>query len=151
MAKKLPDTVPAGPLFAWFKTDKKNRGKLRQAGYSDGRITNWRVRGIPRGEVGAVAEIMATTYEQYLAAAGVDSQASGRPIPIEDALALKRLQAALPDWRRYVLGLAMVESHDAQALLLRTMQQAVPDSRVEKFVGVAPHAASRRAAEKERK
>lgn len=65
------------------------------------------------------------------------------PPPIEEALAIKRLRNALPDWRRYVLGLAVIDNHDTQALLLKTMREAVPDSRVEQHITVAPHAAAR--------
>lgn len=82
----------------------------------------------------------------------IQEAADGRvePPPIEEALAVKRLRNALPDWRRYVLGLAMIDNHDTQALLLKTMREAVPDSRVEKFIPIAPHAAAR-GKEKERK
>lgn len=59
-------TISAGPLFDWFAKDKNNRAKLRTAGYSDGRITNWKSRGIPRGEVGNIAPLMGMTYEQYI-------------------------------------------------------------------------------------
>jgi hypothetical protein len=75
------------------------------------------------------------------------SETPGRPTappPIEEALAIKRLRNALPDWRRYVLGLAMIDSHETQALLLKTMQEAVPDRRVEQFITVAPHARERK-------
>lgn len=72
------------------------------------------------------------------------------PPPIEEALAIKRLRNALPDWRRYVLGLAVIDNHETQALLLKTMREAVPDSRVEQHITVAPHAAAR-AKEKARK
>lgn len=70
MAKSKPDTVSADPLFKWFKADKKNRSALRDAGYTDGRITNWKTRGIPRAEVGPVAKLMKITYERYLTDAG---------------------------------------------------------------------------------
>lgn len=63
-------TVSAAPLFDWFKADKANRGRLRAAGYTDGRITNWRERGIPRAQVGAVAAKMGLSFEQYLERAG---------------------------------------------------------------------------------
>lgn len=69
--KAAPETVSHKPLFEWFEADKKNRGALRAAGYTDGRITNWkRRRGIPRGEIEAVAKLMGLTYDQYLARAG---------------------------------------------------------------------------------
>lgn len=70
MAKAKPETVSSTPLFEWFDADKKNRMKLRIAGYSHGRLTNWKTRGIPRAEVGEIAELMGLSYEQYMAAAG---------------------------------------------------------------------------------
>lgn len=69
-AKGRPETVSAVPLFAWFALDKKNRRRFVEAGYSDGRLTNWKNRGIPRGEVAAVAELMGTTHDDYLVRAG---------------------------------------------------------------------------------
>jgi hypothetical protein len=69
MSKILTETVSAGPLFEWFAADKNNRARLRTVGYSDGRITNWKSRGIPRGEVGNVAPLMGMTYEEYVHAA----------------------------------------------------------------------------------
>lgn len=142
--KAKPDTVTATPLFDWFGADKKNRKALRQAGYTDGRITNWKKRGIPRGEVEGVAKIMGLTYDQYLGAAGAPVQAShGLKLALEEAEAMRRLQKALPAWRRYVLGLAMVDSEQAQELLLTTMRQAVPDYDVRRAYGDAPHVAAR--------
>lgn len=63
------------------------------------------------------------------------------PPPIEEALAIKRLRNAVPDWRRYVLGLAMIDDHRTQELLLRTMRDTVPDERVARAYGQAPHVA----------
>lgn len=60
---------------------------------------------------------------------------------IEEAEAIVRLRRAHPDWRRYVLGLAMVDSEQAQGLMLTTMRQAVPDYKVETAYGEAPHVA----------
>lgn len=68
--KRLPVPVPSKPLFDWFDADKKNRGKLREAGYTDGQITNWRERGIPRAQLDQVATLMGITSPQYLAAVG---------------------------------------------------------------------------------
>lgn len=62
-------TVSPKPLFDWFEDNKAHRAKLRQAGYSDGRITNWKRRGIPKGEVGNIAPLMGMTYEEYVMAA----------------------------------------------------------------------------------
>lgn len=68
----------------------------------------------------------------------------GMTLELEEGEAIKRLRAGNPDWRRYVLGLAMVE-RGQQDLLLSTMRQAVPDYRVEQAVGTAPHVAARKA------
>lgn len=65
----LTSTVSAGPLFEWFAMGKDNRARLRAAGYSDGRITNWKSRGIPRAEVGNIAPFLGMTYEEYVHAA----------------------------------------------------------------------------------
>lgn len=143
--KASADTVSSKPLFDWFRAERKRRSAFRAAGYSDGRITNWKSRGIPRAELGRVANIMGMTYEEYLAAAGVEVKGGyGLRLQLEEAEAIKRLRNAIPDWRRYVLGLAMIDSHESQAIFLKTMRQAVPDRRVEKAFGDAPHVAARR-------
>lgn len=67
----------------------------------------------------------------------------GISIKLEEAEAVKRLQAALPRWRAYVLGLAMVDNHETQKLMLDTMTQTVSDARVHDAVSIAPHAAAR--------
>lgn len=58
--------VSSQPLFAWFDQNKDNRAMLRAAGYSDGRITNWKRRGIPIGQVGRIAAYMGISYEEYV-------------------------------------------------------------------------------------
>lgn len=70
--------------------------------------------------------------------AGLVTVNYGLMLKLEEAEAMKRLQEASPDWRRYVLGLAMVDRAQ-QDLLLRTMRQAVPDHKVESAFGAAPH------------
>ena len=67
----------------------------------------------------------------------------GIVLGIEEAEAITRLRSGHPDWRRYVLGLAMVEQGQ-QELLLSTMRQAVPDYKVEQAFGAAPHVKKRR-------
>lgn len=95
--KAKAETVSHRPLFDWFKADKKNRARLRAAGYSDGRITNWKVRGgIPRAELAAVAAFMGLTYEQYLQRAGetppvaMEPAGSYRATVSDDALEIAR-------------------------------------------------------------
>lgn len=80
MAKATAQTVPAKPLFDWFKADRSRRPAFVKAtGYSDGRVTNWKERGLPRAEVGRVAQFMGLTYEQYLAAAGEKVSVAKQP------------------------------------------------------------------------
>jgi hypothetical protein len=70
-----PDTASSKPLFDWFDAEPGRRRRLVEAGYSDGRITNWKSRGVPLGEVGRVAAVMGINYERYMALA------SDSPLP----------------------------------------------------------------------
>jgi hypothetical protein len=93
--RSKPETVSARPLFDWFKADKGNRAKLRSVGYTDGRITNWKARGLPRAEVGGVALIMGITFEQYLVRAGeIAPNAAHQPAAIYRGLSEEALQIA---------------------------------------------------------
>lgn len=56
---------------------------------------------------------------------------------IDEAEAMKRLRTARPEWRRYVLSLAMMEDPEKQKTFLDIMSEAVPDVVVEKAYGVA--------------
>lgn len=145
-AKAKPDTAPSGPLFDWFAADRKNRAKMRAEGYSDGRITNWKSRGIPLAELGRVAHLMAITYDEYLALADVSIPNLDGPVSpnIEEAHALRRLRKAIPQYRAYVLSLALMESHEKQRLFLDIMQSHMPDRAVEKAYGEAPHVAAQK-------
>lgn len=77
--KKTKPPVSSAPLYAWFNENKANRAKLRSAGYSHGQITNWKARGIPRAEVGALAGVMGIPHDDYLIAAGEKVQKSAKP------------------------------------------------------------------------
>lgn len=71
---RLSESVSSKPLFDWFGQSKDNRAKLRSMGYSDGQITNWKSRGIPRGQIGRIAPMMGLTYEQYVMIAEAPTQ-----------------------------------------------------------------------------
>lgn len=146
-SKAKSETVSSKPLFAWFKLDRANRVKLKKAGYTDGRITNWKSRGIPRAEVPAVASLMGLSYEGYMQATGAAPmlQAShGLKLDIEEAESVKRLRDALPEWRAYVLNLAMTTSRDKQRLWLEMMNRPpAADEAIERAFGQAPHVAAR--------
>jgi len=138
MAKAKPETAPARPLFEWFAGEPGRRGAFRaRTGYSDGRITNWRSRGVPLAELGRIAGEMGLTYEEYLAEAGVPTKRVDGPVPAnEEAHAVRRLRKALPAYRAYVLSLALTESHEKQQLFLDIMREHVPDRRSEETYGL---------------
>jgi len=48
----------------------------------------------------------------------------------EEALAVKNLRSAMPNWRRYVLSLAMITDKERQRLFLDMLGQHVPDEKV---------------------
>jgi hypothetical protein len=61
------DTVPAALLFRYLRdTDQKQADFAKQINQSAQTITNWKARGIPRGELVTVARAMRMTAEQYL-------------------------------------------------------------------------------------
>lgn len=112
---------------------------------TDQAVNGWRKTGrIAKKHLPTIAAETGKTIEYFL---GKEPDAVttnyGLTLKIEEAEALKRLQNALPEWRRYVLGLAAVDNKDTQRLLLSTMTQTVSDRRVEEHVPVAPHAAAR--------
>lgn len=92
--KSLPQPVSSKPLFDWFGSDRANRGKLRAAGLSDGQITNWKERGIPRAQLDSVASLMGMTTEQYLVAAGETPHVMRQPAGTYAALSEEALEIA---------------------------------------------------------
>ena len=137
MGKPKAGTITARPLFLWFSDNKERRRKMVEAGFSHGRISNWKRRGIPRAEIGQIAAFMGLAYEDYLERAGID-QPNREPAltpDIGEAHAIRALRRALPAYRNYVLSLAMIDSHEKQQLLLDVMQETVPDRRVEVAYG----------------
>lgn len=104
-------------------------------------VNGWRKTGrIAKRHLTKIAELTGRPLEFFLNA---EAAAVPERYPIEEAQAIKRLRGALPAWRNYVLGLALVDDKGTQQVLLDTMRQTVSDSRVEANVPVAPHAASR--------
>lgn len=91
----------------------------------------------------ALCKALRIRAEWLISGAGTMEDSLGMTLQIEEAEAINRLRKGLPDWRRYVLGLAMVDSEHAQQLLLTTMRQAVPDYKVERAYGDAPHVVAR--------
>lgn len=88
-----PKTVPSKHLFDWFDANSANRAKLRNEGYSEGRISNWKTRGIPRAEVPAIAALMGLTFEQYVGETGAQTTAR-EPAAQYSALSQAALEVA---------------------------------------------------------
>lgn len=108
-------------------------------------VNGWRKTGrIAKRHLAKVAELTGKPLEYFLGdtPGGLIMASHGLQLRIEEAEAIKRLRDSHADWRRYVLGLAMVDRLE-QELLLKTMQQAVPDYRVEEAYGTAPHVRKR--------
>lgn len=113
---------------------------------TDQAVNGWRKTGrIAKKHLPTIARVTGKPLHYFLGqdAAGVSTN-YGLVLGIEEAEAITRLRERHPDWRRYVLGLAMMESGQAD-LMLRTMRQAVPDYKVEAAVGTAPHVAKAKA------
>ena len=56
--------------------------------------------------------------------------APGLEFKIDEAQAIRNLRAALPEWRRYVLSLAMTTDRARQRLFLDMLSEHVPDELV---------------------
>lgn len=56
--------------------------------------------------------------------------APGLAFRVEEAQAIKNLRDAIPEWRRYVLSLAMTTDKQRQQLFLDMLAQHVPDEKV---------------------
>jgi hypothetical protein len=112
-----------------------------QCGVTPQAVHGWRTTGrVAKGYLERIAWITKKPLQYFL---GNDSIPEANYEGIMEGEALARLRRALPEWRRYVIGLAMEDSHTAQKLLLDSMRKAVYDPRVEQFIPVAPHAAER--------
>ncbi len=83
MGRGKPDTAPAKPLFDWFKAKPGRRREFIAAtGFSDGRVTNWKSRGIPLAALDRTARAMGLSYDEYMA------RASGKPSPKRETVAV---------------------------------------------------------------
>jgi hypothetical protein len=102
-------------------------------------VNGWRKTGrVAKRHLGTIAKLTGRPLEYFLGESADPGATLWLKLGIEEGEAIKRLRDGDPDWRRYVLALAMVQGSE-QALLLRTMRQAVPDYKVEQAYGDAPH------------
>jgi len=107
-------------------------------------VNGWRKTGrLHKKHLATIAKLTDRPLSWFLSAATEMREPDGKYV-IEEAEAISRLRHALPDWRRYVLSLAMIDK-GKQQLMLDTMREAVPDHIVEKALGDAPHVAKRKA------
>lgn len=107
-------------------------------------VNGWRKNGrLAKKHLPTIAKETGRQLEYFLGSDDAPGANVGMQLEIPEAEAIKRLRVAQKDWRRYVLSLAMMDSNQ-QALMLKTMREAVPDSRVEEHIPVAPHAAARK-------
>jgi len=107
-------------------------------------VNGWRKTGrLHKKHLATIAKLTDRPLSWFLSATHTVQEPQGVYV-IEEAEAISRLRNALPDWRRYVLSLAMIDQ-TKQQLMLDTMREAVPDHIVEKALGDAPHVAKRKA------
>lgn len=102
-------------------------------------VHGWRTKGlIDKKFLPTIARLTNQPIEYFVGASPFDQEAA-LGLQAEELKAITSLREALPEWRRYVLQLAMAD-RAAQTILLRTMLNAVPDAKVEKALGtpVAP-------------
>lgn len=102
-------------------------------------VNGWRKTGrVAKRHLPRIAALTAKPLDYFLGETSDTITTNyGLVLQLEEAEAMKRLQDAIPDFRRYVLGLAMM-SRPQQELMLQTMRQAVPDYQVEKAFGPTP-------------
>lgn len=64
-----------------------------------------------------------------------EAQSAPDDLKDDELKAIRALRGALPDWRRYVLGLAMITDKQRQQLFLDMMAPPVPDEAVSAAYG----------------
>lgn len=101
-------------------------------------VNGWRKTGrVAKRHLAKIAALTRQPLEYFLGEVPAASDRYRLDLQLEEAMAIKRLRESDPNWRRYVLGLAMVQG-PAQDLLLKTMREAVPDYKVEQAYGTPP-------------
>lgn len=108
-------------------------------------VYEWRKTGrVSKGYLSRIAAETRRPLEYFLGNEDGSIAAShGLTLSLEEALAVKKLQRAHPEWRSYVLSLALMERSE-QELMLKAMRYPASDRKVEDAFGTAPHVASRK-------
>ncbi len=103
-------------------------------------VNGWRTTGrVAKKHLTKIAELTGRPLEYFLGENPTVVLSHGMKLAYEEAEAIKRLRDAEPAWRSYVLALAMSTDHTRQKLFLDVMREAVPDYKVERAFGDAPH------------
>lgn len=109
-------------------------------------VSGWRKNGrLAKKHLQTIAKLTGKPLAYFL---GAEMPDLGDQYQLLEAEAIARLRIAHPDWRRYVLSLAMLD-RTKQELMLATMREAAPDDYVAKHIGDAPHVAARKAKERQ--
>ena len=121
----------------------KSSDLARACDVSPQAVHGWRKKGlIDKKFLPTIARLTNQPVEYFVGASPFDHEAALGLQP-DELDAITALRAALPEWRRYVLQLALAD-RATQALFLRTMLNTAPDSRVEKALGTPPAATAKR-------
>ena len=97
-------------------------------------VHGWRTKGlIDKKFLPTISRLTKQPIEYFVGASPFDQEAA-LGLQADELEAITALRQAIPEWRHYVLQLARAD-RSAQAVFLRTMLNAVPDSKVEKALG----------------
>lgn len=108
-------------------------------------VNGWRKTGrVAKKHIPTIAAMTKRPLEFFLGADDGIGTAYGMSLELAEAEAIKRLRDALPEWRRYVISLAMTTDQAKQRLFLDMLSDHVPDHVVEEAYGDAPHATRRK-------
>jgi hypothetical protein len=95
-------------------------------------VHGWRTTGrISKRYLPVLARLTGRQLEYFVGAEPRRSSSASENLDPEEVSALRQLQQALPDWRRYVLGLAKIPRQQ-QEMMLRTIRQASAEYVVER-------------------
>jgi len=108
-------------------------------------VNGWRKTGrLAKRHIPKIAALTGKTLEYFLGdEPGSVSTNYGIELSLEEAIAVRRLKTALPEWQRYVIGLAMIDSHKTQEIILESIMRPVSDSRVHEAIPISPQARKR--------
>lgn len=127
-----------------LELDWKQEELARKAGCSKSAVSQWEtgdVKNLQLSRLVKVADALDLEIRYLITGQEPRLRVNRGATPIYDIEldAIRRLQVAEPDFRRYVLSLATLTA-EQQKLMIKTMREAVPDSVVEAAYGRPPGA-----------